>query len=79
MKKNNLLEKNHNLWNYKNQISTSSDKIAILVEILRNASNDEEIKSKNLLIPDNCEKLGFVQGDFNLSTVLHFLADMLEE
>jgi len=59
--------------------ATKSEKIEILVNALRLVSSDEDIKKQRLLIPDNCEKYGFVEGYHNLSTFLHFLADMLEE
>ena len=59
--------------------ATKSEKIEILVNALRLVSSDEDIKKQKLLIPDNCEKYGFVEGLHNLNTFLHFLADMLEE
>ncbi len=67
------------LWNYDFITQMPSEKIAILVNALRLVSEDEEIKTKELVIPDGCEKYGFVQGYHNLSVFLHFLADMLEE
>jgi hypothetical protein len=30
-------------------------------------------------MPDDCEKFGFIEGQYNIGTMLHFLADMLEE
>ena len=59
--------------------TSKSEKIDILVNALRLASSDEDIKKEKLLIPDSCEKYGFVEGYHNLSKFLHFLADMLEE
>jgi hypothetical protein len=56
-----------------------SSKIKVLVDALRLASEDKDIKNEILLIPDDCEKYGFAEGKHNLSLVLHFLADMLEE
>ncbi len=56
-----------------------SEKISILVNALRLVTKDEEIKSKTLYIPEDCEKFGFVEGNHNLSKLLYFLADMLEE
>jgi hypothetical protein len=56
-----------------------SAKIKVLVDALRLASEDKDIKNEILLIPGDCEKYGFVEGKHNLSLVLHFLADMLEE
>jgi hypothetical protein len=37
------------------------------------------LSKETLFIPDECEKYGFVEGKHNLGTLLHFLADMLEE
>lgn len=56
-----------------------SEKIEILVNALRLVSMDNFIKIQALIIPDDCEKYGFVEGYHNLGTLLHFLADMLEE
>jgi hypothetical protein len=50
-----------------------------IVNILRIWSKQSEIKNESVIIPDECEKFGFVQGDFNIGVMLHFLADMLEE
>lgn len=60
-------------------IAEPSTKIKVLVDALRLASDDKDIKNEILLIPDECEKYGFAEGKHNLSLVLHFLADMLEE
>ena len=57
----------------------SKEKYFLLVDALRFISYDEKIKSKDLFIPNNCEKFGFVEGYHNLSELLYFLADMLEE
>jgi hypothetical protein len=56
-----------------------SEKIGILVNALRMVAKDEDIKSKSLYIPDNCEKYGFAEGTHNLGQMLQFFADMLEE
>jgi hypothetical protein len=50
-----------------------------IVNVLRIWSKQSEIKNESVIIPDECEKFGFVQGDFNIGVMLHFLADMLEE
>jgi hypothetical protein len=55
------------------------EKIKILVDALRLVSSDPDIKIKTLIIPDECEKYGFVEGEFDLGVLLHFMADMLEE
>lgn len=56
-----------------------TEKIAILVNALRLVSSDKDIKSRELYIPDDCEKYGFAEGYHNLGELLHFLADMIEE
>lgn len=56
-----------------------SEKIEILVKALRLVSSDNDIKNRELYIPDDCEKNGFVEGNHNLGNLLQFLADMLEE
>jgi hypothetical protein len=55
------------------------EKMESLVETLRNIAKDEFITNKEVAIPSECEKYGFVQGDHNLAQMLQFLADMLEE
>ena len=60
-------------------ISRRSHKIKVLVEALRMVSKDVDISKEILLIPDECEKYGFVEGYHNLGNMLHFFADMLEE
>lgn len=49
-----------------------------LVNTLRIISEDARIQGQDVMIPDDCEKYGFAQGTHDLSTLLHFLADMLE-
>jgi len=56
-----------------------SEKIAILVKALRLVAKDDFIKSKELYIPDDCQKYGFAEGKHNLGTMVQFFADMLEE
>ena len=77
---NNLITQNNSLiadeYVY---FALKSEKVKILVDALRLVSSDEDIKIRNLLIPDNCEKYGFSEGYHNLGQMLHFLADMLEE
>lgn len=70
----NQLVKNQTIY-----FSEPNEKIKILVNALRLVSKDIDIKDRKLLIPDNCEHLGFVEGYHNLGLLLHFLADMLEE
>lgn len=49
-----------------------------LISQMRSLSKNKEILDEELIIPDDCEKYGFVEGKHNLGTVLHFLADMME-
>ncbi len=67
----------------KNSLKISPDeksrKIDILVQALRMVAKDFDIQRSELLIPDDCEKYGFVEGKHNLGLMLHFLADMIEE
>ncbi len=55
------------------------DKIDALVNTLRIIALDKHLKNKSVIIPDDCEKFGFVEGNHNLGKLLYFLADMLEE
>ena len=67
-------------YNENNSLLTSRNyKIKVLVDALRLVSSDKDISKEKLLIPDDCEKYGFVEGNHNLANFLHFLADMLEE
>jgi hypothetical protein len=50
-----------------------------IVNTLRTWSNQSEIKDDAIIIPDGCEKFGFIEGKYSIGTMLHFLADMLEE
>jgi hypothetical protein len=63
----------------KPHFTETSNKIKVLVDALRLASEDNDIKNEILFIPDDCEKYGFAKGEHNLSVLLHFLSDMLEE
>lgn len=49
-----------------------------LVNTLRIISKDPRFLDQQVLIPDDCEQYGFVEGSFDIPTLLHFLADMLE-
>jgi hypothetical protein len=60
-------------------LAEPSEKIKILVDALRLVSSDQDIKIRELIIPDECEKYGFIEGKYNLSLFLQFIADMLEE
>ncbi len=50
-----------------------------LVKLLRLKAHDSDLGDKVVIIPDGCGKHGFLQGNYKLSNILHFLADMLEE
>lgn len=49
-----------------------------LVSTLRIISEDSRFAGQTVIIPDDCEKYGFVEGEFDLPQLLEFLADMLE-
>ncbi len=57
----------------------TNNNITLIVKNLRTLAKEENIKNNNVLIPDKCEKYGFVEGYHNLENLLLFLADMLEE
>ncbi len=64
-----------------NEILRSQSPIVVrdeLVSTLRLISEDSRFTGQQVLIPEDCEKFGFVEGSFDLPTLLHFLADMLE-
>ena len=49
-----------------------------LVSMLRIISKDERFSKQTVVITDDCEQYGFVEGEFDLPSLLYFLADMLE-
>ena len=49
-----------------------------LVSTLRIISEDSRFSGQTVIIPDDCEKYGFTEGEFDLPELLEFLADMLE-
>lgn len=49
-----------------------------LVSTLRIISEDSRFAGQTVIIPDDCEKYGFKEGEFDLPELLEFLADMLE-
>lgn len=53
--------------------------ISLIIKNLRKLAKEDNIKNNDVLIPDRCEKYGFVEGSHNLEDLLLFLADMLEE
>ena len=62
----------------KNEAETLN-KMHELVETLRIIALDKYFENKKILIPYNCEKYGFVEGEYKLPDFLYFIADMLEE
>lgn len=63
------------------ELEASADPAIIrdeLVNLLRIISQDKRLVEQTVIIPDNCEQYGFAEGEFDLPTLLHFLADMLE-
>ncbi len=49
-----------------------------LVSTLRIISEDSRFAGQTVVIPDECEKYGFAEGEHDLPQLLEFLADMLE-
>ena len=49
-----------------------------LTNMLRTISEDPRFLRQTVVIPDECEQYGFVEGEFDLPSLLYFLADMLE-
>jgi hypothetical protein len=58
---------------------TSSQKIKVLVDVLRVVAKDKDLIDKKLFIPEGCQNIGFCEGYYEIGTLLHFLADMMEE
>ncbi len=42
-------------------------------------ANRFDIREKDIIIPDNCEKYGFAEGKHKIGEMMQFFADMLEE
>lgn len=64
--------------NEEGEINTIYEAREALIDVLRNASIDKNIVGQKVIIPDSCEKYGFAEGNFDVSVMIHFLADMLE-
>ncbi len=60
-------------------LTRRNHKIKVLVDALRWVSQDKDISIEKLVIPEDSEQYGFSEGKHDLGTLLHFLADMLEE
>lgn len=50
-----------------------------IVNYMRFWANNFDIKNKEIYIPDECEKYGFVEGRYKVGEMIRFLADMIEE
>lgn len=50
-----------------------------IVGWMRIFSREFELREKEIIIPDNYEKYGFIEGKYNVGQMLQFFADMLEE
>lgn len=50
-----------------------------MVDWMRLWADSFEIREKDIIIPDGCEKYGFVEGKHNIGQMIRFFADMLEE
>lgn len=53
-------------------------KLKEIIEFLKKASKEKCISEETIVIPDDCEKYGFVEGEFSLVKMLGFLGAMLE-
>jgi 1-aminocyclopropane-1-carboxylate deaminase/D-cysteine desulfhydrase-like pyridoxal-dependent ACC family enzyme len=60
------------------EVAEDSEKMELLVTTLRNIALDKFFEDKTIIIPEGCEKNGFVKGEYNLPKMLYFIADMLE-
>ena len=49
-----------------------------IIDILRSYSQKKGIKDAKLLIPNNCQYVGLIEGEHDLGELLHFIADMIE-
>ncbi len=49
-----------------------------LTEHLRQVSQHPMLQDKQLFIPDGCERFGLLEGYYELSGFLYFIADMIE-
>lgn len=52
---------------------------AYMVSFMRFWADNFDIRDKDIYIPDDCEKYGFVEGKYKIGKMVRFLADMLEE
>lgn len=50
-----------------------------IINHLRMWGNHFDIREREIHIPDDCEKYGFVDGKHNIGQMMRFFADMLEE
>lgn len=52
---------------------------AFIVDFMRLWADNFDIREKEIYIPDDCEKYGFIEGNHNVGQMMRFFADMLEE
>ena len=50
-----------------------------MVNWMRLWANHFDIREKDIIIPDDCEKYGFAEGQHNIGEMMRFFADMLED
>ena len=49
-----------------------------IVNTLRMLSLDSRLENQTVFIPDGCENMGFLEGSYDIASMLHFIADMME-
>lgn len=50
-----------------------------MVEWMRLRADRFEIRGKDIIIPDGCEKYGLIEGKHNIGKMMRFFAVMLEQ
>ena len=49
-----------------------------IVNTLRMLSLDNRLENQTVFIPDGCENMGFLEGSYDIASMLHVIADMME-
>lgn len=49
-----------------------------IVNTLRMLSLDSRLENQTVYIPDGCEAMGFLEGNYDIASLLSFIADMME-
>jgi hypothetical protein len=57
---------------------SSEQQLKQLIADMRAISQNKDFDDEFLVIPEGCDKYGMIEGNYNVKTLLHFLADMLE-